>query len=846
MSLDVARLDAAIRRNDAAGVREALRDAAEPERMACARTLRQLLRGPGWPDPRPVVVMRPEALMAMIGSGELAQPSAERQLELAERRRRMSERRRRMSERQRQYEEWRAVARGLAFQLAVFGLAGSVAAAARAARDISGARDGTDAGIGLVAAVLADRAPGWLADFMDRHLRLWGKYPLGVPAWPLARELVRLGAIARPGVPEYTTLMPSIALRCPRNPDGTRGPAPTPAQALLADPGLLEDEVWRLFTVPDAALVLHQADRRADWMQAAGWWAPGQTWSEGLAQLCVQGHLDRDRLLDACLDAFTRDFVPNRVSWYAVLLRQPGVPGPARVQPGAGALLSPPVTDPDELVQLLTVLMEDACDAIAAERALAGAVRLSALPERQRRRAAAPLLRRAASVMDIYVPFSGARITSDMALIAHTWGGGRLPVEDVRREDRWHMPGGFAVSSSGRALTMAGIFSARAWEAARIIEAGQGGLLLAEPETTRGAISPQGMLERVRLARQVGRAAGRHDQDAALLRLAPGPADSLWPAWDQLAGTAAGAMRESHRLVRLPLSFEAVAGKPAGTPFRGHNEWHQHLLARTAGQVPAVPGCASWQLLTSLSDPVGDHAVLYGPRRYNRHYDAAVAGWPLICPWQPELAAAHLLRPLSDGLKPRQSPATTAIVSLNDPGHPLGPVGHLALVTGLASAEADTRIAAAQLWSDACADGRLDPALAAAALVTGVSGQALKLNRVCDGLQHASHDPLAARRIVETACDSAAGLAAAAPAGLHLLIELAARLGATVGVPELPGMVKELASRRSTSRLGATARQLLQAHDSRAPGREPAPCRASRRQQAALKALAALVARAET
>jgi hypothetical protein len=36
---------------------------------------------------------------------------------------------------------------------------------------------------------------------------------------------------------------------------------------------------------------------------------------------------------------------------------------------------------------------------------------------------------------------------------------------------------------------MAGMFSARAWEAAKIIAAGREGLLLAEPEFGRGAIS---------------------------------------------------------------------------------------------------------------------------------------------------------------------------------------------------------------------------------------------------------------------------------------------------------------------------------------------------------------------
>jgi hypothetical protein len=71
---------------------------------------------------------------------------------------------------------------------------------------------------------------------------------------------------------------------------------------------------------------------------------------------------------------------------------------------------------------------------------------------------------------------------------------------------------------------------------------------------------------------------------------------------------------------------------------------------------------------------------------------------------------------------------------MRHPGHPLGPVGHLALVTGLASAEADTRVAAAQLWTEASADGRLNPELAADAIVAGVTGNALMLSRIAEAL----------------------------------------------------------------------------------------------------------------
>jgi hypothetical protein len=230
------------------------------------------------------------------------------------------------------------------------------------------------------------------------------------------------------------------------------------------------------------------------------------------------------------------------------------------------------------------------------------------------------------------------------------------------------------------------------------------------------------------------------------------------------------------------------------------------------------------------------HEVLHAPAGYGRlrQYEGNVAGWTLICPWQPEIAAAHLLRPLSDGLVPGITPATIALTSMRHPGHALGPVGHLALLTGLSSAEADTRLAAAELWADAAADGRLDPALAAAAMGSGVRGDALKLSRIASGLEQASHTEIAGRRIVETVCAAFTELPPG-PANMHMLVELAARLATRTGVPELPAAVQDLAARRGSSRILTTARQLEAAASSEAPDRS----------RAAAQALTALVTRAE-
>ena len=1018
MSLDPAAVEAAVRRNDAAKVRDLLRGASEAQRTACARALKSLFDGPRWPYDNMVPVMLAPQEIGWIRLARAGRVDEVPHEVVA----RWQEARDEHARVEREYEAWLSVRRGLAWQLAVLGLAGGATAAASALGYFHGSWEEADAAVEAVAGVLDDRRPKWLASFVDGNLT--AEFFSGVGPWPLARKLVRLGAIERPDVSQYITLMPAALDRREPVPggDGRWRQVQTPAQVLLDDPGLLDDEVWRLFTVPDAARDLHWGEVDAgEWLEG-----PVQTLARALVQLAEQGHLDRDRLVDACLDAFTRDFAPNRVAWYAImhrrldpslaemaaragkyltllgvrakpgvtlgqevagklylaglldagrlleasrpalmhtqksvvtaqlkligtimkrdpaagpqaaavtavafgherqdvqeaalaLLRRHGVPagaplaelrllagalspslaaeaaalglgpdvsvapgddladaenritalaagagdrlraaldaakrgdiaGPAVVGPSEGDRLADPVTDPDELVHLLIVLMEDARDAIAVERAMAGAVRLSGLPPGKRRKAAAPLLKRAEALIDgdYYGPFGGGRITADVARIAHAWGTGQLYGEDHREYDSSYSRHMFAVDRSGNPVTMAGIFSARAWEAAKIIAAGRGGELLAEPESDRGAISPDRLLDRV--ARRAGRpeagpTSGRHDLQAAVLRLAPDTDQVFWSGWASLDRLAALSARASHRLVNTALSFEPVLGLPAGRPLRGYGQWEEQVLARIWGPVPAAARCASWQLLTALSDPLRHYARLYGPRSDNRHYDASVASWPLICPWQPELAAAHLLRATSDGLRPGQSPASTAIGCLAHPGHPLGPVAHLALVCGLASGEADTRIAAASVWSQACADGRLDPDLAAAALSAVARSEAVKLSRIADALRRAAHEPLPSWRIVQTVCAAADVLTGPsptpAPPGAHELLELAARLGAEVGVPALPAAFTGLAGRRGGSRLAINARRLSLVANG------PHPARA----QAAAQALEALLYRAET
>jgi hypothetical protein len=223
----------------------------------------------------------------------------------------------------------------------------------------------------------------------------------------------------------------------------------------------------------------------------------------------------------------------------------------------------------------------------------------------------------------------------------------------------------------------------------------------------------------------------------------------------------------------------------------------------------SAPSC--WPLLTSFGHSLDDrqHAVHYVGVRL----DEMIAAWHLLCPHQPEVLAAHLLSPLSDGLGPGRNAATTALRGLGLSGAPgkagpLGKIGHLALVTGLSGAAAEVRIAAAEAWTRIALSGRLDPALTAEAISLGVSAGALKLSRIAEGLGHAVAEPAAAAGVAQACVSATAALLAARPTGLHLLLEVAAQASAASSVPELPGSITSLAATKGGSKLAEAARRL--------------------------------------
>ena len=203
-------------------------------------------------------------------------------------------------------------------------------------------------------------------------------------------------------------------------------------------------------------------------------------------------------------------------------------------------------------------------------------------------------------------------------------------------------------------------------------------------------------------------------------------------------------------------------------------------------------------------------ALVDGDDEQGFQLDELIACWPLLCPHDQELAAAHLLSPLSDGLGQGRNAAVIALRGLTSLTGTFGQISHLALVTGLGGASAEVRIAAADGWVRIAAQGRLDPVLAAAAIGFGVTGGALKVSRIADGLGHAALDPGAAPGVVSACALATVALLDAAPTGLHLLLELAATASACLPGerPAVPGAIASLAAGKGTSKLAVAARRL--------------------------------------
>lgn len=139
----------------------------------------------------------------------------------------------------------------------------------------------------------------------------------GSGGWPLVRRAVREGLIEVPDTDEYVRRLVvdvSYDENAFKELDATY-------KGLLDDPGLLERDVWRVFEVDVGGELANTNtwEPKSDGKTWEGSTRGDNRWLYALTRLADEGRLDRQRLLDASLDALMRDFRPTTVGWYAKL-----------------------------------------------------------------------------------------------------------------------------------------------------------------------------------------------------------------------------------------------------------------------------------------------------------------------------------------------------------------------------------------------------------------------------------------------------------------------------------------------------------------------------------------------
>lgn len=144
-----------------------------------------------------------------------------------------------------------------------------------------------------------DAAIDFLREFRPAWLDEWAEALLefSPETWRFARRLVRESICRKPTGPNYTLGMLTQWAFRPAQPMGRQS---TLVGDLLDDPGLLEDEVFRLFVTEGTSEL-----------------SPGPHWHDALIELANAEMIPRARLLDASLEALERDFLQWRAGWFS-------------------------------------------------------------------------------------------------------------------------------------------------------------------------------------------------------------------------------------------------------------------------------------------------------------------------------------------------------------------------------------------------------------------------------------------------------------------------------------------------------------------------------------------------
>jgi hypothetical protein len=490
-------------------------------------------------------------------------------------------------------------------------------------------------------------------------------------------------------------------------------------------------------------------------------------------------------------------------------VRAGAVPPPWTIPVGPGAPLPPPISDPEELVEVFTRLVEDAGDPILIERAIAGAVRTARIPLATRKRMTEPLAKRAREQLPGWPSgLTGGTVREMIASVAYTWSTGVRVAADFGGGYRDFSLEHSSLDEHFLPITPTGVLAVRCIEAIDLIARGSEVELLSEPTHERGAIAHDVFLERAQKSygKWLGPAAPKYDLEMAALRIRPGEIDLRVT---KLPRQIKDRMSELLRASQTAVDPTVITGEPVD---RWKKTGSRVVLAKVSKSGHDATILAT---LTNLADPVASYLRLAGEGEYVTRYGASINTWPLIAPWHPELTAAHLLRPLSRALLPgKHDYGPSAVGCLLHPDTPLGGVGHVVLAMGCIGAEADTRTRAADVFAAAAADGRLQPSAMSEAILTLARFGVFQAKRFDAALGPLRADSASAMRLAQSLRLALGPLLEVGVRDVHVLARLAASLGAAHGVFPNDSRLEARADQKGGTELAKALRALAVARAS--------------------------------
>lgn len=443
-----------------------------------------------------------------------------------------------------------------------------------------------------------------------------------------------------------------------------------------------------------------------------------------------------------------------------------------------------PIEDIDELVAVLSRLVEVADDADEVERSLDGVSRLCAERPPGFEVHSGPLRKRVLSLVrprfsgSDLLPFDLSEPRDDLCGVVKAW----LTGEDPSRQ----------LSPSPPHL-----LSYRAHEVATRAARREPRPLLSAPTHRGGWIDP--MVLASRLGRYPGSTSmSPVDATQAVLRVAPWRSASALPLLQHLSGEIIEAMR-------------FALGDPAISP-RGESPtpdvWWAAERVRSASAGTNRP-----------SSPLPGARNLCLPMNAGQRWPpvtrAGVRWRRTSCPVDPEPLLVQATAWMTSVLdEPRTYESDACLEPLLDPDVALGVVGSGLLVLGLASKELSRRATASDVFIAAAEDGRLDVDVVGEVLGSLLDQDIVDAGRVVPALADAGrlgvlHAELV-RRVLE-AClrEWSPGPPARLYRLLELLVELCSDAGTGVSRPRARTSLRCLAERKSKT--GQLARRLLEA-----------------------------------